>query len=129
MKPAVAKWLEFAEIDLQAAKVLLKEGGLTPVVCFHSHQSVEKSLKALVESKALNPRKSHDLIMLYGQVEDMVRADEDTLAKLNQIYIDTRYPASLGSLPEGLPAVEDAEEFYEFARDIFNQVKAVLQAA
>ena len=41
MKPAVANWLEFAEIDLKAAKVLLKEGGLTPVVCFHAQQCVE----------------------------------------------------------------------------------------
>jgi HEPN domain-containing protein len=85
-------------------------------------------LKALVESKGQNPPKSHDLIMLYAQVEEMVRADEDTLAKLNQIYIDARYPASLGSLPEGLPTAEDAEEFYGFARHMFSQVKAVLNA-
>lgn len=110
----------------QGGESAVKEGGLTAVVCFHSHQSVEKCLKALVESKGQNPLKSHDLIMLYGQVEEMVGADEDTLAKLNQVYIDSRYPASLGSLPEGLPAAEDAEEFYEFAHDMFNQVKAVL---
>ena len=51
MKPAVAKWLEFAEIDLRAAKALLKEGGLATVVCFHAQQSVEKCLKALIEFK------------------------------------------------------------------------------
>lgn len=42
MKPAVARWLEFAEIDLKAARTLLKEGSLSPVVCFHAQQSVEK---------------------------------------------------------------------------------------
>jgi len=52
MKPAVAKWLEFAEIDLRAAKALLKEGGLATVVCFHAQQSVEKDLPPLVFSGA-----------------------------------------------------------------------------
>ena len=85
-------------------------------------------MKALVEHKGLNPPKSHDLIMLYGQVEGMVKLDEDALAKLNQIYIDSRYPASLGSLPEGPPGVEDAKEFYKFAREVLARVKAVLQA-
>jgi hypothetical protein len=71
MKPAVARWLEFAEIDLKAARALLKEGSHSQVVCFHAQQSIEKSLKALIESKGLNPPKSHDLIMLYGHVESM----------------------------------------------------------
>jgi len=127
MKPAVARWLEFAEIDLRAAKALLKEGGLAPVVCFHAQQSVEKCLKALIEATGLNPVKSHDLIMLYGHVEDMVKLEEDTLAKLSQIYIDARYPVSLGSLPEGLPDVEDAEALNEFACEVFAKVTTVLQ--
>ena len=79
MKPAVARWLEFAEIDLKAAKALLKEGSLSSVVCFHAQQSAEKCLKALIESKGLNPPKSHDLVMLYGHVDDMIRLEEDTL--------------------------------------------------
>ena len=128
MKPAVARWLEFAEIDLKAAKALLKDGSLSSAVCFHAQQSAEKCLKALIESKGLNPPKSHDLIMLYGHVDDMIRLEEDTLAKLNQIYIDARYPASLGSLPEGPPDAEDAKGFCEYAREVLAQVKSVLQA-
>ena len=127
MKPAVFRWLEFAEIDLKAAKTLLGEGSLSPVVCFHAQQSVEKCLKALIESRGLNPPKSHDLLMLHGQVEDVIKLDEDTLAKLNQVYIDSRYPASLGFLPEGLPDIEDAESFYDFASSVLVQVKKALQ--
>lgn len=66
--------------------------------------------------------------MLYGHVDDMIKLEEDTLAKLNQIYIDARYPASLGSLPEGPPDAEDAKGFYEFACEALAQVKAILQA-
>lgn len=66
--------------------------------------------------------------MLHGQVDNAISLDEDTLAKLNQVYIDSRYPASLGSLSEGLPDVADAENFYEFACAVLDQVKTVLQA-
>ena len=126
MKPAVAKWLEFAEIDLRAARQLLGEVGLSSVVCFHAQQCVEKSLKALIEFKGLTPPKSHDVIMLFGQVDDIIELEEDTLAKLNQIYIDARYPASLGLLPEGPPDLEDAREFCEFAEEVYNRATALL---
>ena len=66
--------------------------------------------------------------MLYGHVDDMIKLEEDTLAKLNQIYIDSRYPASLGFLPEGPPDAEDAKGFYEYACEVLAQVKGVLQA-
>ena len=125
MKPAVARWLEFAEVDLRAARTLLDEGSLSSVVCFHAQQCVEKSIKALIESKGLNPPKSHDLIMLYGQVDDVIKLDEDTMAKLNQIYIDARYPASLGFLPGGQPDAEDAKGFYEFAREVLTRVMTI----
>ena len=127
MKPAVSRWLELAEIDLKAARVLLKEGDLTGVVCFHAQQSVEKSLKALIESKGLNPPKSHDLILLNNRVDDLVQLNEDTLSKLNQVYIDTRYPASVGLLPDGLPDLEDAKAFYDYSREVYNQIKAILR--
>jgi HEPN domain-containing protein len=128
MKPAVAAWLELAEIDLGAARALLKDADFPTVVCFHAQQTVEKCLKALMESQGLNPPKSHDLIMLYGHTGDLIQLEEDTLAKLNQIYIDAHYPASLGSLPEGPPDAEDAVFFYEFAREALAQVKAFLHA-
>ena len=127
MKPAVARWLELAEVDLKAAKTLMNESDLSPIVCFQAQQSVEKCLKALIEDRKLNPPKSHDLLMLYGKVDDAIDLDEDTLATLNQVYIDSRYPASLGSLPEGLPDVEDAKEFFEFAVNVLSQVKTILQ--
>jgi HEPN domain-containing protein len=126
MNPAIARWLEFAEIDLRAAKVLLAEEGLSPVVCFHAQQSVEKCIKAIIESQGLNPPKSHDLVMLHGRVDTQIELDEDVLAKMNQLYIDVRYPASLGSLPEGMPDAEDAKNFYEFACNVLAQVRAAL---
>ncbi len=36
--------------------------------------------------------------------------NEDMLAKLNEIYIDVRYPAGMGLLPDGIPTVEEARD-------------------
>ena len=48
------------------------------------------------------------------------------LDEINEIYIDSRYPADLGLLPYGKPTLEDAKEFYEFAQSIFDTVCAIL---
>jgi len=33
-------------------------------------------------------------------------------------WIDSRYPAAFGLLPNGMPAIEDAKKFYEFTREL-----------
>jgi hypothetical protein len=57
----------------------------------------------------------------------LVQLDEDTLSELNQIYIDTRYSASVGLLPDGLPDLADAKTFYDYAHEVYNQIKAILR--
>jgi hypothetical protein len=74
-----------------------------PTLQYRFTSSVVHVVQGLIEFKGVNPFKSHDPIMLYGHVDGMIELEEDTLAALNQIYIDARYPASLGSLPGGLP--------------------------
>jgi hypothetical protein len=56
----------------------------------------------------------------------MIKLEEDSLAKLNQIHIDSRYPTSLGFLPEGPPDAADAKDFYEYAREVLTQANSVL---
>ncbi|CAN2042406.1 hypothetical protein GMMP15_70004 [Candidatus Magnetomoraceae bacterium gMMP-15] len=38
--------------------------------------------------------------------------------KLDEVYIDARYPVDLGLLSYGKPTIEDAKQFYEFAEYI-----------
>jgi HEPN domain-containing protein len=70
----------------------------------------------------LNPPKTHDLIRIYGMVEDFITINEDMLAKLNEIYIDVRYPAGMGLLPDGVPTVEEAKGFVKFAKSLYQLV-------
>lgn len=44
------------------------------------------------------------------------------LKKLDELYIDARYPGDLGLLPNGKPSLEDASEFYEFAKMVHEKV-------
>jgi HEPN domain-containing protein len=122
MNPSVKEWIDLASVDLLAAKNLCNDERLTNVVCFHSQQCVEKSLKAIIEANDEIPPKTHDLIRLYGMVEGQIVLDEDMLAKLNELYIESRYPSTIGLLPNGTPTVEDAKEFYKYATQLHKKI-------
>jgi len=49
------------------------------------------------------------------------------IKRLNEVYIEVRYPGELGLLPHGEPTVEEAGDFYEFARGVFEEVKLGLK--
>jgi len=51
-----------------SAEKLLNEEELTQSVTFHSHQTVEKSLKAILENENIRIPKTHDLEKLYGMI-------------------------------------------------------------
>lgn len=65
------------------------------VVCYHAQQAAEKMLKALLVSRGVQPRKTHDLV---GLLQETLPFDE-TLAELaddcdllNAYATDVRYP-------------------------------------
>lgn len=46
--------------------------------------------------------------------------------RLDQLYIDARYPGNLGLLPDGAPSIADAREFYDFSRGFNDTIKKML---
>lgn len=121
-----ADWLFFAESDLRAAEALLEEA-MYHLVCFHAHQTVEKSLKAILRHCQQPIPKTHDIVFLRSQVVAQKIFDqpsENDTVFVSQFYMPTRYPDMLpGMLPDGLPGLKDARraleiagEFYAFAR-------------
>lgn len=70
---------------------------------------------------------THDLIRLYGIVEKKIVLNEDMLAKLNEIYIESRYPSTIGLLPNGAPTLEEAIEFYNYAVELHKKIIVQLQ--
>lgn len=117
------RWLQFAQQDLQMAELALKEG-IYNQVCFHSHQCVEKCLKAELINMNKRPPRTHSIVDLLSLLPpDYLENLREELEQIDIYYIPTRYPDALpGSLPEGLPGREDAEEAILVARDCWQKV-------
>lgn len=131
MNTVTAGWLESAEMDLDNIELIKDQVHLTPVIAFHCHQAVEKSLKAILEEKHQDVAKTHDLMFLLQKSSQLIHLemDNEILKRLNELYIDSRYPGELGLLPEGKPSLDSAQEFYAFAKNIHDQIYQALEKA
>jgi len=122
------EWLKASYSDIVVLDKIVNEEFVTHMTAFHSQQSVEKSLKAILEFYGDNVPKKHDVLMLKDLVNKYINIEnEDILEDLNSLYIDSRYPSSFGLLPNGKPTLDDAKEFYNFAIDIFDNTCNMLK--
>jgi len=128
MKPVTSEWLVLAKKDVASCQKMRGDDFLTNIVSFHAQQAVEKSFKAVIEEFEIGFIRTHDLFKLYETIKDRLEFDIDVemVKKLNEVYTSARYPGEFGLLPSGDPELEDSEAFYEFARDTFEKVSAML---
>jgi len=117
-------WLQAASDDLDVIEQILSQPHLTHLVAFHSQQAIEKAFKALMEENGENIPKIHSLNKLFDlNKSEFVCDDTDLFHTLDELYIESRYPGDFGLMPNGKPTVEEAKEFYEFAKTIYQQTK------
>ena len=130
MKETSEQWLNAAEDDLRVMARIVSDESLTHMVAFHSQQCIEKSLKAIIEEYELGHIRIHNLGRLFEIVRPKVAFDADVIMieKLDKLYVDARYPAELGLLPNGKPTGEDAQRFYRFAQGLHDEIKRILEA-
>ncbi|MCK4515064.1 MAG: HEPN domain-containing protein, partial [Spirochaetaceae bacterium] len=106
MTEQAEQWLRFAKMDLDSARKLESDPDLGPIVVYHLHQAVEKSLTAILEDKGQSVPRIHDLIRLATLCTESgtdLPIDQGTLAGLNDVYIDSRYPGALRASSELSP--------------------------
>lgn len=129
MKKLTEEWLQAAKDDLDVIERILSDEHLAHIVAFHAQQSIEKVFKALLEEHDIEMHRIHNLVTLYGKVEDFVGKDIDLplLKTLDSLYIEARYPGELGLLPSGRPKLDDARRFREYAKWIFEKVGGQLK--
>lgn len=129
MKKISEEWLKAAKDDLRVADKIIADEALTHMVAFHSQQCIEKSLKAVMEEYDIDLVKIHNLERLLAIVKNHIKFDVDIvlIEKMDKLYIDSRYPADFGLLPDGKPTIEDAEEFYDVASSVYEVVKTNLE--
>jgi HEPN domain-containing protein len=119
MKSHAEVWIRYASDDLRAAEKLSTDPSLTQPAAFHVHQCVDKTMKALLELHNVRIPRTHNLINLLALIVDFglaLTVDETSLAKIDQVYVESRYPGDIGLLPTGTPSTEIIVEFIEFAR-------------
>lgn len=123
MNAAGERWLAFAREDLQMAELALTER-IYNQVCFHSQQCVEKCLKGMLADHGKTPPRTHSIVDLLGLLPvDCLGDLRDDLGQMDIYYIPTRYPDALpGSLAEGMPGKEEAEEAISTARACWQEL-------
>jgi len=126
MKKQVEEWLKFAEKDILTVSEIIKKPELTNIAAFHCQQAIEKYFKAFILENEKPLTKIHNLLTLYGMIKEIMNFgfDEDLLAILNDIYLESRYPGEIGLLDDGsMPTIEQANKFFEFAQEIEKKIK------
>ena len=128
MKPITEQWLRAAEDDLRVVTRIVSDEYLTHMVAFHCQQCIEKSLKAVVEEYTLGHIRIHNLGRLFEVIRPKVTLEADVVLveKLDKLYIDARYPGELGLLPDGKPTQADAQQFYDLAKSVYEQIERAL---
>ena len=122
MSTPVKAWFEFAKRDLIAAQELLENEFLSNIVIFHCQQCIEKSLKALLEHLNIIHPKVHGINKLITLIPENIRVklsiNQDQVNLIDDVYIDTRYPANFGLLPSGFPSKKQAKKLFEIAEKL-----------
>lgn len=129
MKEITREWLNRANDDLCVIEEIIGNSNLTNMSAFHAQQAVEKVLKAVIEEYEIAFIRTHKLEFLLEKVRGQVAIDADMtyIRRLDEVYTQARYPSDLGLMPYGKPTTEDAESFYEFAKDLYNTVENLLK--
>jgi HEPN domain-containing protein len=127
MRKATSAWIRDAEEELESAKVLYEHGRYKSA-CYHSQQSVEKGLKAIILEKGRRPERTHDIVELYNAVTEM--GSDSGLSMEDAVYLSSiykgRYPTEEGLLPHGEPSSTDTERAVLSAKRFIEKLKLLL---
>ena len=127
MRKATESWLKDAKEELDSA-VILYDHKKYRGACYHSQQSVEKALKALILEKGKKPGRIHDIVELFNSVKRLdweIDLAMDDAIWMNSIYRG-RYPTENGLLPHGEPSREDAKQAVTVAKNVLKQLSTLL---
>ncbi len=122
------EWLDHAETDLRAARVLGAAGADSRTVVYHCHQVLEKALKSFILYSSREHVDGHNITYLMRRsaredrrFEKFVRRTPD----FNSYYIQTRYPTDL---PFEIDAEAVADAF-SLAQEVYGLVARTIAEA
>ena len=123
-----SNWLMFAREDLRVAELSMQDH-LYNQVCFHSQQCVEKTLKGWLAAQDKDIPRTHKMSDLLNALpNELLRGLSSRILLMDLFYIPTRYPDAFpGSLPDGLPGIEEAKDAFELAGEVLKLVEETLK--
>ncbi len=128
MKEAIEEWLKQALDELNMAEYLF-EGRFYRGSCFHSQQSIEKSIKARLLKEGWELQRIHSIerLLTIGEKYNIkfVFSDEEVIL-IDNIYRG-RYPAEKGLLPLGEPTEAEAQKALGISKRVFKDVETALK--
>jgi HEPN domain-containing protein len=114
MKRSTRAWVRKAESDYQLAAAIGREGKpFHDEQCFHSQQSAEKYLKALLEERGLAVPRTHvlkDVLGLLVAHYPSLAGFRRALTFLTRFSVDIRYPGDRASKRQAASALRWAGE-------------------
>lgn len=127
MRDETRRWIEYADENLDSARVLLGQNLLN--ACLQNiQQSVEKYLKAILVEKGSKFRKTHsinELILLLADLQIDMQIAEENCDLLDAIYLPAKYPLG-GALPEFEPDVPLCKRCLDIAEGVAKRVRELL---
>ncbi len=120
-KPYAIEWLIKAHHDLQGAKLLVEAGHYTDTISYVLHQSLEKTLKAILAYENKPIVKTHNLVELYELMSDSIDLEDDKVFLLSiatTYQTKQRYPV----VHKKLPSEAEIREVLCFSEIFFQQV-------
>lgn len=124
-KSNAIEWLKKAYHDLSSAQVLYAANHYTDTIGIDLQQAIEKTLKTFLAYENDPIKKTHNLIELYGLLNNRVAFDESEVRILGiatSYYIQDRYP-----VPNlQLPSRQQIKEVLDFAERLFDDVCRIL---
>ena len=107
---------------------MLYENGRYKNACYHSQESVEKGLKAILLEKGQRPQRTHDIVELHNAVTKT--SPDSGLSMEEAVYLSSvykgRYPTEEGLLPHGDPSKVDTERAVLSAKRFIERLKLLL---
>lgn len=124
MKEEAKNWIMQAEADLDKAKILF-ENNKFDGASFYAHQTIEKSLKAVIIIKTNNLVKIHDLFNL-GKSANLPIELIEKIKNLSGLYIDSRYGIINDKIPAERYTKNDSKQFLLISEEVLEWCKKMI---
>ncbi len=124
-KEYAREWLSLSKKNLDTAQVLFDLNHYEDIIGVELQQCLEKALKSICAYQNIKIPREHDLVKIYFIVEPYIHLENENIVLLRiatDYYKDDRYP----NPNYFLPSRNEIKEVLEFARNIFNQVCALV---